>query len=111
MANVATRVPAVGTTTIPSSTLAIFACTFDSSLQTLTITNGTDYTFRDTSGVLVVPVAALWSYTVTPTVNTALHCLVITAASVIIRTLAATTLHADSNGTLFLFGPGSRKLT
>ena len=111
MANLATRIPAVGTTSVPSRSLAIFACTFDSSLQTLTITNGTDYTFRDASGVLVVPVAALWSYTVTPTVNTALHALIITAASVIIRTLATTTLHADSNGTLFLFGPDMRNFT
>lgn len=109
MANVATRVPA--SPPIPSNTLAVFACTFDSSLQTLTITNGTDFTFRDTSGALVAPVAYVWSYTATPTVNTAFHCIVVTAANVIIRTLAATTLHADSNGTLFLFGPGSRKLT
>jgi hypothetical protein len=41
------------------SDIAVFACTFLDADVTGTLTNGTDFTFRNTSGVAVAPVAVL----------------------------------------------------
>ena len=113
MANSCVRVPVSGGTTapIPSTTLAIFACTFDNTQQTLVISNGTDYTFRDLSGALVTPIAIMWTFTAVPLVTTVIPGIGATANAVTIRAINATNLLPEMMGTIFLFGPGSRRFT
>jgi hypothetical protein len=119
MANVATRIYSgtgagvFGSSVNPSTTLAIFTCTFDgaSGVVTPVLTSGVDFTFRNASGVLVGPIAYWYSYTVQPTAATMLLGIVLAAgppATVTITGVAAGThITATSNGTLFLIGPGS----
>jgi hypothetical protein len=100
---------------VPSYTFVTIACVFDSTGPTLALSNGTatassanviPYTFRDTSGVLVAPLAYWFSYTVTPTAATLILAIVLTAGTAVTIT-GSGNITATSNGTLFLIGPGS----
>jgi hypothetical protein len=110
MANVGTRTPVSGGTTapIPSMTLAIINCTFDSSAATLVLTNGTatHYVFRDLSGAFAAPLAYWYVYTATPTAATLFLAISLTAGTNVTLT-GSGNITATSNGTLFLLGPGS----
>jgi hypothetical protein len=111
MANTATRI-VIGGSSVPSRTFAAFTCAFDgaSGVVTPVLTSGVDFTFYDTNGVLVGPVA-YW-YTFAGVAPTALQDIGIVLAAgppatvTLMGVAAGTHTPAICNGILFLIGPG-----
>jgi hypothetical protein len=98
---------AVATTLVTRPDLCILSCTWADGDTTGTLTNGTDFTFRNNAAVLVAPVAVMAQLN-TQVAASGMAAAVVVGANVVCSKVAGAGTGAGGAFTIYLYGPRSK---
>jgi hypothetical protein len=98
---------AVATTLVTRPDLCILSCTWADNDTTGTLTNGTDFTFRNLSGALVAPVSVMATLN-TQVAASAMPAAVVVGVNVVCSKVAGAGTGAGTAFTICLHGPKSK---